>query len=122
LKHWSDDYIGLVYSEFNCAELAREIQATEFDRWLDMPVDTYQRNRACDLLDDYGIRTNSPEDGDACVMTHAEKTKWHLGIVCVIAGQTWILHSLARAGSVRSRPYALERYGLEIEGYYKWKT
>jgi len=122
LKHWSDSYIGLTYSDFNCAELAREIQATEFDRWLTMPVDTCQRNHAGDLLGDYGIRIDKPVDGGACVMTHAEGSKWHLGIVCLIAGQTWILHSLARVGSVRSRPRDLKRLGLEIEGYYQWKT
>jgi len=32
------------------------------------------------------------------------------------------LHSLARVGSVRSRPRDLKRLGLEIEGYYQWKT
>ena len=120
MKHWSDEWVGIPYSLVNCAELAVRVQSEVFGKTLYMPVDTGFRNRAESMISDYGHRTGKPEDGDACVMTHAEGSKWHVGTTCLIKGKIWVLHSIVGPGSIRTRPKDLDRLGLLIEGYYTW--
>lgn len=125
--HWSDRYIGLPYSEQDCAELAARVQREIFGRAIRLPSVRATSLRGLTrqieaLKDDYAQRTDRPVDGDAVLMVSRGRLE-HIGVYCDIAGQAWVLHAMQNAGQVVRHPLrALAQQGLAIEGYYRWLT
>jgi hypothetical protein len=101
--------------------LAQTVLREVFGKHLALPVDTKNRNGPRDIIDDYGVRIQIPSEGDACVMTHAQDTKWHVGVVGVVNHRIWVLHSMVTTGVVFTRARDLSKMNLRIEGYYQWR-
>lgn len=127
MPHWSDAYVDLPYIpiEQDCAEVAAKVQREVFGN--DVVVPSERRAsvfglsaQIAALKDDYGVRTETPQDGDAVLLLHCRR--YHIGVYCVIDGVPHVLHALKSWGStVRTRISRLATLGYTIEGYYKWK-
>uniref|UniRef100_UPI003F79B57F hypothetical protein n=2 Tax=Chromobacteriaceae TaxID=1499392 RepID=UPI003F79B57F len=45
----------------------------------------------------------------------------HIGVMCQLAGEWWVLHADEAAGFVlRQRLRDLPRQGYQVEGFYEW--
>lgn len=135
MKHWSEKkhpdgsyvYIGLPYVEGDndCGQFAARIQHEIFGREIMLPTERAhglrgQSRQIESLLDDYGLRTDAPVDGDAVLMKSG--SLWHVGVYCLIRGTPHVLHAMKNAGQVcRHRLADLPHQGLTIEGFYRWK-
>ncbi len=72
-------------------------------------------------LDDYATPTEDPIEGDGVLMIGRGRTN-HIGIVCFINKQLYILHAMRNAKiTVLHQLIELKHSGLIVEGYYKWK-
>lgn len=126
MQHWSDKYVGIPYQkgETDCAAIAVRVQSEVFNKVVNVPSERWARihraDQIQDLKDDFAIRTNDPKDGDG-VLLICRGTPSHIGLVCEINNQRWILHSVKMMGVVRHKEIDLWRYNLTVEGYYKWK-
>lgn len=135
MAHWSDKYVGIqvIPGVFDCASLAEQVQSEVFGREVRLPTDKAQeedgvlakfRTRTAQIngvKETYVERTNSPKDGDA-VLIQTRGYRQHIGTLCYIADDVWVLHTDDRAKQVvRSRAREMAIRGLIIEGYYRWK-
>ena len=128
--HWSESYIGRPYvlGESDCARLICDVRREVFG--LPVPEDA-EPARAASMLaryhqmsegvSDYGVRTETPEEGDAVLMLCRGRAS-HIGAYCVVDGEPSVLHAMKNAGmAVRHRLRDLPRFLLAVEGFYKWK-
>jgi len=126
MRHWAESYVGLPYSDFNCAELCVKVCKEQFEKTINLPIDrSYnmhdESKKIIDLKDDFGISTVVPVEGDAVLMIGRGRLN-HIGIVCYINGSLHILHAMRNVGiTVLHNLLSLRHIGLKIEGYYKWK-
>lgn len=123
--HWSAKYIGQPYAQADCAELAVQVRAAEFDHRLVLPTERDPNPFTLSALighhqGDYAERTASPHEGDAVLMRARGRLN-HVGIYCDIHGQPHVLHALKHTGQTcLHRLHELPAMNLEIEGFYKW--
>jgi len=125
--HWSQHYIGNPYDEANdCAAFAERVQREVFDREVHLPSERAEglrgqtaQIRAC--VDCHGELTELPADGDAVLLIGRGRLN-HIGIYCLINGVPYVLHAMKSAGQVvLHKVRELDRHGLTIEGFYKWR-
>ena len=127
VPHWSAGYVGLPYvkDEFDCAGLVERVLSEVFGWELNLP-----KERAADLaglsaqiLDsqkDFALPVDPPLEGDGVLMVGRGRIN-HVGVYCEIGGEGWVLHNMRRAGQVcLHRVREIDRYGLSVEGYYRW--
>lgn len=125
MRHWAEQYVGLPYADFDCAALCVKVMHEVFDREILFPDERPDSIRAISkTIDhgkaDYGVLTDNPVEGDAVLMYGRGRIN-HIGIVCIINGQMFILHAMRNAGHTVLHPvHALKEVGLLVEGYYKW--
>lgn len=127
MAHWSDQYLGLPYVEFemDCAALAAKVQKEVFGHEIKLPQSRPagirdQSNLIADLQADYATPTDNPEDGDGVLMV-CRGISGHIGIYCKINGVPWVLHAMKNAGMVcRHKVRDLGKYNLRVDGVYKW--
>ena len=101
-NHWSSKYVGLPYEQADCAELCVKVQKEVFDRDIDLPVDRANGlrgvSRQIDYLKaDFAEPIDCPEEGDAVLMVGRGRLN-HIGTICFINGQMWILHAMKNTG------------------------
>lgn len=125
MAHWSQKYVGIPYSEADCAELAVRVQAEVFNRNIALPTERAEglRQLSCqitELQEDFAAPTYSPADGDAVLMIGRGRIN-HIGIYCVIEGVPFVLHAMRNAGATCLHKLRdLKNVGLELEGFYQW--
>ena len=126
--HWSEPYIGMPYvpGDNDCASFAARVVREVFAREIGLPhersdgVSGWSRQIEC-AKNDYGIRVNKPEEGDAVLMIGRGRLN-HIGVYCVIGGVGYVLHAMLKHGAVAlHRIRDLDNVGLAVEGYYRWK-
>ncbi|QYW02491.1 minor tail protein [Stenotrophomonas phage Silvanus] len=112
--------------DFDCADFAVHF-VREFFGWpvrlpTERPRGDHCEEELADLSKPYGIRTDSPSDGDFVLMFDAGDTiPTHGGVYVVVDGEPSIFHNAKKAGGSVLHPIRkLPRLGLRIEGYYKW--
>jgi hypothetical protein len=130
MPHWSEKYIGQPYitGEADCAHTLAQIRKEVFG--MDVPTDIEVERKAsrlgrlgqmCDLVAEYGERTENPQEGDAVLMCCKGRPN-HIGAYCVVNGEPSVLHAMEQAGMVvLHRIRDLERVFITVEGYYSWK-
>jgi len=124
--HWAESYVGLPYSQFDCAQLCVKVQLEQFSKKISMPEDRPKGVHGLsymigDLQKDIATKTSEPKEGDAALMIGRGRLN-HIGIVCFINEQIFILHAMRNAGiTVLHNIISLDNIGLKLEGYYKWK-
>lgn len=125
-SHWSDRYVGLPYSNADCAMLAAIVQREVFNRNIALPSARVaglrgQTRQIEQLKDDYGVLTTEPQEGDAVLLVCRGRLA-HVGIYCVIGDVVYVLHAMRNAGhAVRHRLCDLHLVGLTVEGFYRWR-
>ncbi len=133
--HWSARYIGRAYVPrvFDCAALAALVQREVFAREVQVPADRANAPggrlvAAADQIEAikaaHTRRVATPEDGDGVLMFCRGRPS-HIGVACMVPGEAgselYVLHALASIGQVvLHRARDLARYGLAVEGFYKW--
>lgn len=126
MRHWTELYIGLPYEEYDCASLCVKVCHEQFGKDVYLPTDRANNLKGIskqidDLHDDFAVITSEPEEGDAVLMIGRGRIN-HVGIVCYINKQLYILHAMKNAGiAVLHSITNLNSVGLTIEGFYKWK-
>ena len=126
--HWSDKYVGLPYVQGtgDCAALAEVVAREVFGKVVGLPVShasTYreQAKQILELRDDYAVRLPVAKDGCPALFIGRGRL-CHIGVMCLIAGEWWVLHADQTAGFVvRQRLRDVTRIHFQLEGYYAWK-
>ena len=127
-----DKYIGLPYSArtLDCADLTLLIQNEVFGREVTFagkrkrPLDPEGQAEVLQLYcGELGIKTETPEDGDAILMREAGSTLLgHVGTYFFLAYTPYVLHTSESIGGSRLHKLSeLPSLGISIGGYYKWK-
>lgn len=114
----------------DCADLAMEVAAGLFGHAVAIPNGRPRphRPRAQALalghaLGDLADEVNQPQTGDLVLMVDSGMARaGHVGIFFFLAHEGHVLHSSQAIGSSRlHRIRELARFGLRVEGYYRWK-
>lgn len=128
-------YVGTPYvsGEFDCADLAVQVQRELLGRQVAMPAHRQrpagargQAREIARLRDVVADRIVRPEDGCAALLWELDEhgfQTWHIGTAFVHAGETWVLHNSARLGSAALHRLAdLQRWGMRLDGFYAWRS
>lgn len=126
--HWSDKYVGIPYVPEigDCAALAAKVNLDQFNHLPDLPQAHAltlrdQSKQIIALKDDLAVKIEQPFDG-CPVLFIGRGRLCHIGVMCWIANDWWVLHADQSAGCVvRQRLRELTRLHYKVEGYYKWK-
>lgn len=127
MTHWSEKYVGTPYvpETGDCAALAERVALEVFGKRVDLPTEhatTYraQARQIQEHKDAYARRIDRPVDGCPAIFIGRGQT-CHIGVMCRINHQWWVLHASQSAGAVvRRRLTDVIRSGLELEGVYEW--
>lgn len=127
MAHWSDQFLGEPYvkGENDCAAVAVRAVRAATGREIVLPTERAAGWRGYSAQiqagrDAVATPVESPGDGDGVLMVGRARLN-HIGVLCVIGGEHWVLHAMEAAGEVvRHRVRELERFGLAVEGYYRW--
>lgn len=129
MAHWSDAYIGRPYlaDAADCATLVCDVARDQFG--VAVPAAATARAASAlgrarlleDLIAAHGARVAAPQEGDVALLRCAGRNS-HVGVVCRIAGETWILHAARNAGAVvRHRLRDLAHEGLSVSEWIRWR-
>ena len=126
--HWSDKYIGEPYvaEAGDCAALAAKVNSEQFKKLVDLPNShaatlREQSKQIVELKDDLAVKIDEPFDG-CPVLLIGRGRLCHIGVMCWIANEWWVLHADQSAGFVvRQRLRELTRLHYKVEGFYQWK-
>lgn len=128
MTHWSDNYVGRDYvaGRQDCAALAETVAREVLGMVVALPGERrggvfgpaaqIARHKA-----NVAERIDAPHDGQP-VLLIARGRLQHIGVMCHLAGEWWVLHADQAAGFVvRQRLRDLPRHGYTVEGFYRWK-
>ncbi len=126
--HWSDKYVGMPYIPEigDCAALAARVSEEVFGVRPGLPVVHAQtlRDQANQIIehrDELADRIQDPVDGCPALFIGRGRL-CHIGVMCWIAHEWWVLHADQSAGSViRQRLRDMTRIHFRLEGFYSWK-
>ncbi|GAB2913660.1 hypothetical protein [Paralcaligenes ginsengisoli] len=126
--HWSDGYVGKPYiaETGDCAALAAKVAKEVLGKTIGLPtahaqgyVD--QAKQIQEIKGDYAARIDAPADGEPVLLV-GRGHDCHIGIMCWLANEWWVLHANQSFGAVtRERLRVLTRLHFKIEGFYRWK-
>lgn len=131
----AEAYVGTPYvvGEFDCADLAAQVQRELFGRHVALPQHRKRpggaRGQARDiaaLRDVVARRIDTPETGCGVLLYEPDGEKpgddtrlWHIGTVFMQRGDVWVLHNSYKLGSAHlHRLEVLQRLGMQLEGFY----
>jgi hypothetical protein len=126
--HWSDKYVGLPYiaQSGDCAALAAKVAKEVMGKDCALPTAhsatlREQAKQILDYRDSLAVRAVSPVDGQPALFIGRGRT-CHIGVVCLIQSDVWILHADQGAGFVvRERLQKMTQpHRFSLEGFYKW--
>lgn len=127
-----DRFIGIPYDvrHMDCADLALWVQRELFGRTVHLPGkrprplrDGAQAQAIHAYTQQLADPVALPQDGDSVLMRDAgQAMAGHIGTYFFLNYTPMVLHiSHALGASVLHRVQDLPGYGLQIEGYYRWK-
>lgn len=125
--HWSDKYVGIPYipETADCAVLAVRVAKEVFGKDIALPVAhaatiRAQAKQILELQDSYATKIDAPVDGCPALFIGRGRL-CHIGVVCLIVNEIWILHADSSAGFViRQRLRDMTRLHWKLESYYAW--
>lgn len=127
--HWSENYIGKPYKLgfADCASLVCEVREQQFDGTVPEFVLAMRENTRLKRVEQLQAltreavtTTDNPVEGDVVLMICRGRPS-HVGVYCVVDNEQSVLHAMENAKmTVRHRIRDLEKFGLKVEGYYKW--
>lgn len=132
--HWAEQYVGTPYTQLNCAQLVAHVLRTHFERDdLALTLEGYKQHgegtaeRSAAIQGhrgDVATRTEQPvdESGNGLgVVLQVGNRLQHMGLVAVVQGRIYILHTTRKAGAVLQPLDRVARV-YTIEGFYQWKS
>lgn len=125
--HWSDRFVGMAYvpQSGDCAALAAKVakEVLGVDCALPITHATTLRDQSVQVMankDALAQRVDEPIDGQPALFL-ARGRLAHIGVVCLIDSQVWVLHADQSAGSVvREKLSSMTRFRYVLEGFYRW--
>jgi hypothetical protein len=125
--HWSDKYVGQPYvaEVGDCAGLAAKVarDVLGIDCGLPSSHATGLREQSAQVMankDALAVRVDKPADAQPALFL-ARGRLAHIGVVCLIGSEVWILHADQSAGAVvRERLTRMTEFRYTLEGFYKW--
>lgn len=127
--HWSETYIGKPYrlGDADCAALVCEVREQQFDGTVPEFVLAMRENTRLKRVEQLETlsreavtSTDNPKEGDVVLMLCRGRPS-HVGVYCVVDNEQSVLHAMENAKMVvRHRIRDLVKFGLKVEGYYKW--
>jgi hypothetical protein len=134
VPHWAEQYVGLPYTELNCAQLVAHALRTHFGRddialllegYKQHGEGTAERSAAIkshrsDVATRVDTQAVSLSELDGCgVVLQVGVKLQHMGLLAVINGGIYILHTTRKSGAVLERIDRVARV-YKVEGYYQW--
>lgn len=127
-----DRFVGIPYDlrRMDCADLAIQVQRELFGRAVNLPGKRHRPLRGGDqaqaidaMAGQLADPVAQPQDGDAVLMRDAGQVQaGHIGTYFFLNFTPMVLHtSHALGASVLHRVQDLPGYGLQVEGFYRWK-
>jgi len=123
--HWAEHYVGLPYSDADCAELAAKVQREIFNKVIPMPSDRAENvhglsHQIVKYQPDIAVQIDKPEEGCAVLMVGRGRLN-HVGIFCSINNSDYVLHAMRSVKqTVLHRLSELPNQGFSVEGFYQW--
>lgn len=125
--HWSDQYVGQPYIKevADCAALAARVSEEVFGKTIGLPTShattlRAQTKQILDLQADFAKKIPAPRDGQP-VLFYGRGRLCHIGIMCWLSGEWWVLHADQTCGFVvRQRLREITRLHYQTEGFYQW--
>jgi hypothetical protein len=120
--HWTDKYIGVPYSQYDCAEFVEYVARSELGLETEFPKtesrNLVKRNETLKgNLATFVTRIEQPEDKQPVLMSIMGV--FHAGLCAWINEEWWLLHNAAdKKQSCLTR---LDIYQKYIVGYYRFK-
>lgn len=127
--HWSDQYMNRPYvpETGDCAALA-ELVAREVLGVLPALPECHEeelRAQAAQIArvkDDFAERVAEPIEGHP-VLLMSRGDLFHIGVMCKLAGEWWVLHADKGFGAVIRQPLRrMLMVDYKLEGFYRWKA
>jgi len=129
MKHWTNQYIGVPYSNMNCGEFAiciqREVFKKKYFRAPEHPKveNPFHYNIILEknLINYLEKKIEKPVEG-CCVLMKTMKRLTHVGVYTKIGRKDYVIHCLdSFKSSILHKIKDLTTYGIDVEGYYSWK-
>ncbi|OQS32598.1 hypothetical protein [Chromobacterium haemolyticum] len=128
MGHWSDEYVGRDYvpGVADCAALAGCVAAEVLGVAVPLPgregVGVFGRNALiCHHAPELAERVAEPLEAQPVLLESRGRLQ-HIGVMCWLSGEWWVLHADEGAGFViRQRLRDLRVRGYQVEGFYKWR-
>lgn len=127
-------YVGTLYrvGEFDCADLAAQVQRELFGRVIALPAQRKrpagargQAREIARLQADLADRIDLPVDGCGALFHEpdGDSQLWHIGTMFAHAGDWWVLHNSHKLQSAAlHRLSDVKRFGLRLDGFYAWRV
>lgn len=127
--HWSDQYLNLPYvpETGDCAAIAAMVAREVLGINADIPGshEVTLRAQAAQIARvkaDFAERVDGPIEGHP-VLLLSRGDLFHIGVMCRLAGEWWVLHADKTFGAViRQRLRFMTMIDYKIEGFYRWKS
>lgn len=124
MRHWSEKYLQMTYDKWNCSQFVEYVLRDHFGRDYKFPQSKgnvfEQSNQLKESIPHFAKRTEEPQTGDLILMNGIRRL-CHVGLLIIIGGHKFVLHTEARLKTARLQDLAsLPYHGYTVEGFYRW--
>ncbi len=127
--HWSDKYLNQPYvaETGDCAAFAERVASEHLGIVLGLPDGhaTALRAQAAQIVahrGEFAEPVAEPVEGHP-VLLRARGDLFHIGVMCQLANEWWVLHADKGFGAVIRQPLRrMLMVDYKLEGFYRWKA
>lgn len=127
--HWSDTYVNQPYvpETGDCAAFAERVARERLGIAVGLPDGhaTALRAQAAQIIahrGEFAEQVAEPVEGHP-VLLRSRGDLFHIGVMCKLAGEWWVLHADKGFGAVIRQPLRrMLMVDYKLEGFYQWKA
>lgn len=127
--HWSDKYVNQPYvpETGDCAAFAERVAREHLGITVGLPDGhaTALRAQAAQIMahrGDFAAQIDEPAEGHP-VLLRSRGDLFHIGVMCHLANEWWVLHADKGFGAVIRQPLRrMLMVDYTLEGFYRWKA
>lgn len=127
--HWSDRYMNQPYvpGSGDCAAFAERVAMELLGLSPGLPGShaaglREQAGQITALKCDFALKVPEPIEGHP-VLLLSRGDLFHIGVMCKLANEWWVLHADRGFGAVIRQPLRkMTMVDYKVEGFYKWKS